>query len=167
VCPTEITAFSDRIKEFEAIGCNVSPWFSHAGVCRLFRTQHQKAKQGVCACDRRARWAGASAEWISIAENSISALHYVHVSETSRARCEERASAAGESQRGQQCGARAISSYCKCKLAALTRTSHHTLLRSLLGLLSVLRFVFGSSCVVLAVARRLWAAAWTATSPTW
>jgi alkyl hydroperoxide reductase subunit AhpC len=24
VCPTEITAFSDRIKEFEAIGCNVS-----------------------------------------------------------------------------------------------------------------------------------------------
>jgi alkyl hydroperoxide reductase subunit AhpC len=24
VCPTEITAFSDRIKEFEAINCNVS-----------------------------------------------------------------------------------------------------------------------------------------------
>jgi hypothetical protein len=32
VCPTEITAFSDRIKEFEAINCNVSAF---SGTWRL------------------------------------------------------------------------------------------------------------------------------------
>jgi hypothetical protein len=51
VCPTEITAFSDRIKEFEAIGCNVSAP-CRTGFARQFcRTsqalnmiQHQQAE---------------------------------------------------------------------------------------------------------------------------
>lgn len=32
VCPTEIVAFSDRVKEFEAINCNVSVWQVAAAV---------------------------------------------------------------------------------------------------------------------------------------
>lgn len=51
VCPTEITAFSDRIKEFEAIGCNVVGCSVDSHFTHLAWVNTPRAKGGLGGCN--------------------------------------------------------------------------------------------------------------------
>ncbi|WIA10975.1 hypothetical protein OEZ86_000941 [Tetradesmus obliquus] len=50
VCPTEITAFSDRLKEFEAIGCNVVGCSVDSHFTHLAWVNTPRAKGGLGGC---------------------------------------------------------------------------------------------------------------------
>eukprot|EP00775_Hariotina_reticulata_P012824 gene12824-12951_t len=51
VCPTEITAFSDRIKEFEAINCNVVGCSVDSHFTHLAWVNTPRAKGGLGGCN--------------------------------------------------------------------------------------------------------------------